>query len=385
MDNKRIYLDHAATTPVAKEVFEAMLPYFSERYGNASSLHSFGQEAKDALEESRERIAKRMNSGAEEIIFTSGGTESNNLALKGIAARKGKGHIITSKIEHASILAPCRELVNQGFSVTYLDVDEYGLVDPGDVAGALREDTILVSIGHANNEVGTVQDIGEIGKITREKGVLLHTDACQSFTKEELDVKKQCLDLVSINAHKIHGPKGVGALYIREGVKIIPQSQGGEHEKNIRAGTENVAGIVGFAKAAEITGGKQVGYMKGLRDQLIKGVLSGVEGVRLNGHPEKRLCNNANYGFEGIEGEALLLRLDMRGVACSTGSACSSRSLMPSHVLLALGLKPEECHGSLRATLGMENTKEEIDYAIQAIKEEVSNLRGISPFWKRKQ
>ncbi len=383
MDNRRVYLDHAATTPVAKEVLEAMMPYFSEKYGNASSLHAFGREAKDALENSREKIAKKLNAAPEELLFTSGGTESNNLALKGIAQNKGKGHIITCKIEHSAILAPCRLLEKQGFTVTYLGVDKYGTVDPSDVEKAVRDDTILVSIGHANNEIGTVQDLEAIGKITKERGVLFHTDACQSFTKEGINVKKQNLDLVSINSHKIYGPKGVGALFIRDGVKISSQLQGGEHEKNLRAGTENVSGIAGFAKAAEIAGEKENARVLELRKRLIKEILFGVEEVKLNGHPEKRLCNNSNFSFNGIEGESILLRLDMLGVACSTASACSSHSLMPSHVLLATGMKPEECHGSLRMTLGRDNTKEDIDYAISAVKEEVANLRRISPFWRK--
>lgn len=360
-----------------------MLPYFSGKYGNASSLHAFGREARDALEDARSRIAGKLSALPDELIFTSGGTESNNLALKGVAQKKGKGHIITSRIEHSAILAPCRQLEKQGFTVTYLGVDRYGVVDPSDVENAIRDDTILVSIGHANNEIGTVQDLEGIGKITSEKGVLFHTDACQSYTKEPIDVKKQHLDLVTINAHKIYGPKGVGALFIRDGVKIAPQILGGEHERNLRAGTENVAGIVGFARASELTGVKELDYMKKLRNRLITGMLSGVEETHLNGHPERRLCNNANFTFKGVEGEALLLRLDMRGVACSTGSACSSHSLMPSHVLLATGLKPEECHGSLRMTLGTENRMEDIDYAIDAVKEEVANLRRISPFWRR--
>ena len=383
MEQKRVYLDHAATTPVAKEVLEAMLPYFSGKYGNASSLHAFGRGAKDALEDARSRIAGKLSALPDELIFTSGGTESNNLALKGATQKKGKGHIITSQIEHSAILAPCRQPEKEGFTVTYLGVDKYGVVDPADVEKAIRDDTILVSIGHANNEIGTVQDLEEIGKITSEKGVLFHIDACQSYTKESINVKKQHLDLVTINAHKIGGPKGVGALFIRDGVKIAPQLLGGEHERNLRAGTENVAGIVGFAKASELVGVKELDYLKKLRDSLISGMLSGVEEVRLNGHPENRLCNNANFTFKGVEGEALLLRLDMRGVACSTGSACSSQSLMPSHVLLATGLKPEECHGSLRMTLGTENSVEDIDYAIDAVKEEVANLRKISPFWRR--
>jgi cysteine desulfurase len=375
MEHRKVYLDNAATTQVAKEALEAMMPYFSERYGNASSLHAYGRDAKDALEGARERMSRKLNASPEEVLFTSGGTESNNLALKGIAWKKKKGHLITCKIEHSAILGPCRQLEQQGFSVTYLDVDKYGMVDPCDIANAIRDDTILVSIGHANNEIGTVQNIKEIGKLCRERGVLFHTDACQSFTKEAIDVKKQSLDLVTINAHKIYGPKGVGALYIRNGVEIEPVNTGGGHERNLRAGTENVPGIVGFARAAELTNEKDIDHMRILRDRLVKRVLSEVEDTRLNGHPNKRLCNNANFLFKGIEGVVLLLRMDMHGISCSTASACSSHSQMPSHVLLATGLAPEECHGSLRMTLGRDHNKEDIEYATDTLKAEVANLR----------
>jgi cysteine desulfurase len=385
MKQKRVYMDYAATTPVASEVLEAMEPYFSEKFGNASSLHSYGREAKKALEESRVTIAKKLNAEPEEIIFTSGGTESNNLALKGVMLHnKERGrHVITSKIEHSSILATCKWLEHQNFEVTYLDVDEFGVVDPLELERAIRNNTILISIGHANNEIGTVQSLREIGKIAKQERILFHTDACQSFTKEDLDVEDMGLDLVTINAHKISGPKGVGALYVRSGVKLTPLAHGGLHEHSLRAGTENLPGIVGFAAAADLMKKKDIEQMKKMRDSLISVVIKGVEKVRLNGHPEQRLCNNANFTFAGIEGEALLLRLDMQGIAASTGSACSSHSLQPSHVLLAIGLKPEESHGSLRLTLGSENTKDDVDYVVSAIKKEVAALREISPFWRK--
>jgi cysteine desulfurase len=385
MKQKRVYMDYAATTPVAPAVLEAMLPYFSENFGNASSVHAYGREAKKALEESRAVIAKKLNAEPEEIVFTSGGTESNNLALKGVMLHnKERGrHVITSKIEHSSIMGTCKWLEHQHFEVTYLDVDEFGLVDPLELEREIRNNTVLISIGHANNEIGTVQNIAEIGKIAKKERILFHTDACQSFIKEPLDVEACGLDLVTVNAHKIGGPKGVGALYVRSGVKISPLAHGGAHEHSLRAGTENISGIVGFAKSVDLLKKKDIEQMKKLRDLLIKGVLGGVEKVRLNGHPEMRLCNNINLTFAGIEGEALLLRLDLLGIAASTGSACSSHSLSPSHVLLAIGMRPEESHGSLRLTLGLENTKDDVDYVISSIKKEVAALRDISPFWRK--
>jgi len=377
----KVYLDHAATTPLDPEVLEAMMPYFTEKFGNASSQHAWGKEAREAVENAREIIAKALNVEPHEVIFTSGGTESNNFAIKGIAfANKEKGrHIITQKTEHESVLNPCRWLEKLGFEVTYLDVDEYGMVRPEDVENAIRKDTILVTIMHANNEIGTIQPIEEIGKICKEHDVYFHTDACQSFTKEPLDAKRFNLDLITVNAHKIYGPKGVGALIIRESVKITPLAHGGGHEFGMRSGTENVPGIVGFGKAVEIASPKDVEYMRKLRDRLIKGVMGEIEEVKLNGHPTKRLCNNANFTFYGIEGDALVFRLDSRGIACSAGSACSSHTLKPSHVLLAIGLKPEEARGSLRMSVGKENTEEEIKYTIEVLKEEVSELRKISP------
>ncbi len=380
----KVYLDHAATTPIDKRVLEAMLPYLTEKFGNASTLYKLGKEARKAIEDAREIIAKKLNVNPEEVIFTSGGTESNNFAIKGIAfANKDKGkHIITQKTEHHAVLNVCKWLEKMGFEVTYLDVDEYGLVKPEDVEGAIRKDTILVTIMHANNEIGTIQPIKEIGKICREHGVYFHSDACQSFTKEEIDVKDFNLDLLTISSHKIYGPKGVGALIVREGVRIDPLFHGGGHEFGKRSGTENVAGIVGFGKAVEIASKEDVEHMRKLRDRIISRVLNEIEGVRLNGHPKLRLCNNANFSFKGIEGESLVYRLDDHGIMCSTGSACSSGSLEPSHVLLAIGLKPEEAHGSLRMTTGRENTIEEIDYAIDVLKREVEELRKLSPYWR---
>jgi cysteine desulfurase len=379
----RVYLDNAASTKVDAEVAKAMAPYFTEKYGNASSLHQLGVEAKEALESSREAIAKKLKCSPDEIIFTSGGTESNNLALKGTAfANREKGnHIITSKIEHECILKSCEWLEKQGFKVTYLDVDEEGFVNPKDVAENIGKETILVSIIHANNEIGTIEPIEEISKICREKGVYFHTDACQSFTKVPLDTRN--FDLVTINSHKIHGPKGVGALYIRKGTKIDSMMHGGGHEFNMRSGTENVAGIVGFAKAVEIAKEEHVKRMATLRDMLIDGILSSIGDVRLNGPRKKRLCNNVNMAFSFIEGESLMAYLDGEGIMVSTGSACSSKSLEPSHVLMAIGLKPEIAHGSLRMSLSKYTTKEEIEYTIGRLGAVVKKLRDISPLVRK--
>jgi len=384
-DMKRIYLDHGATTPVDKEVVKAMLPYLTEKFGNASSIHSFGQEAKDALESSRERIAKKLGAKPNEIIFTSGGSESDNLAIKGVAHayRKKGNHIITSSIEHPAVLGACKSLAEEGFDITYLEVDKEGFVKPDDVERAITKKTILVSIMHANNEIGTIEPIEEIGKICKSKGVLFHTDAVQSFTKVPIDVNKMNIDLLSISAHKIYGPKGVGALYIREGVKIKKMIDGGHHEFDMRAGTENIPGIVGFAKAVELTNENQIKYMTNLRNKLIKGLLK-IPDTILNGPDRKnlsrRLCNNVNISFKFVEGESILLRLDDKGIAVSTGSACSSRSLKPSHVLLAIGLPPQIAHSSIRFTLGRENTIQEINYTIKTTKEVVEELRKLSPF-----
>ena len=380
---KNIYLDNAASTKTDLKVVKAMLPYFTEKYGNASSKHIMGQEAKRALEESRSNIAKSLKAKAEEIIFTSGGTESNNFALKGIAfanRKKGK-HIITSKIEHDCVLNTCKWLEKNGFDVTYIPVDNYGFVNPEDVENALRKNTILVSVMHANNEIGTIEPIAEIGKICKEHEIYFHTDACQSFTKVPLDTKKQNIDLISINAHKIHGPKGVGALFIRRGTKIETCAHGGGHEFGLRSGTENVPGIVGFAKAVKLCRKEHIKYMKKLRDRLIQGVLE-IENTELNGPREKRLCNNANFSFKNIEGEAIGAYLDSRGISTSTGSACSSHTLETSHVLTAIGLNPRDANSSLRMSLSRFNTMEEIKYVLDVLPKVVEKLRKISPFSK---
>jgi cysteine desulfurase len=381
---KRIYLDYAATTPVRKEVVKEMLPYFSDKFGNPSSLHSFGLEAKAAVSNARKTIANVINAEEDEIIFTSGGTESDNLAIKGVAyANKDKGnHVITSKIEHHAVLNTMKELEKEGFKVTYIPVDKYGQVNPTDVENAITDDTILISIMHANNEIGTIQPISQIGKIAKKNDVIFHTDAVQSFCHLPIDVDKFNVDLLSISSHKIGGPKGVGALYVRKGTPIKPLFHGGPHEFNKRAGTENVPGIVGFGKAAEIASKemkKESVRLARLRDRLIKSVLSSIPGVRLNGHPKNRLPNNVNFGFIGVEGEALLLMLDSIGVAASTGSACSSHDLSPSHVLLALDPDPVKAHGSLRFTLGYETTEEEINYVIKMLPGVVEKIRKITP------
>lgn len=379
----KVYLDNAASTPVAREVVEAMLPYLTEKFANPSSLHTPAQEAREAIEQAREKIARKINANPNQLVFTAGGTESVNFAIKGVAfANMNKGkHIITSKIEHECVLQACEWLKKRfGFEITYLSVDKEGFVDPEELKSAIRKDTILVSIMHANNEIGTIEPIREIGKICQDYGVLFHTDACQSFTKVPIDMKKFNIDLLTINAHKIHGPKGVGALVLSDRVKIDPLLHGGGHERGLRSGTENVAGIVGFAKAVEIMTKERVEKMKRLRDMLIDKILE-IDETKLNGPREKRLCNNANFSFRGIEGESLVLRLDARGIAASTGSACSSHKLKPSHVLLAIGLSPEEAHGSIRFSLGIQNTEEEIKYTIDVVKEEVEKLRKLSPVW----
>ncbi|MFH1403882.1 MAG: cysteine desulfurase family protein [Candidatus Altiarchaeota archaeon] len=378
-----VYLDHAATTPVDGSVVKAMLPYMTERYGNASSLHKKGREARDALEAARKTIAGRINASPEEVIFTSGGSESDNLALKGVAYKRkeGGGHLITSRIEHPAVLETCRRLEVKGFNVTYLDVDGEGFISLADLEDSITEKTVMVSVMHANNEVGTINDIKAIGGLCHERGVLFHTDAVQSFTKTEIDVKKQNIDLASFSSHKIHGPKGVGALYVREDLKnrIERQIDGGGHEYRLRAGTENVAGAVGFSHATNLITKEDVRGMSGLRDKIIR-ELTKLPESHLNGpEGDKRLCNNANISFYNIEGESLLLMLDSLGVQVSTGSACSSASLEPSHVLTAMGRRPEQSHGSIRISLGRENTEEEVDYAIDAIGGVVLKLRALSP------
>ncbi|MEW5937395.1 MAG: cysteine desulfurase family protein [Candidatus Thermoplasmatota archaeon] len=379
---RRIYFDHAATTPVDPLVVEEMLPYLTERYGNASSIHAMGQEARAAVEEARMKVAALVGAEPEEIIFTAGGTESDNLAIKGIAFKAGKGHIVTSTIEHPAVLNTCKYLETKGFEVTYVPVDRNGLISPADIAASLRRDTILITIIHSSNEIGTIQPIEEIGRIAAEGGVPLHTDAVQSAGKLPLDAKRMGASFVSITAHKLHGPKGVGALFVKKGMKLEPITHGGGHEHGLRSSTENTPGIVGFGKAAEIALQRMDTDIPGiqrLRDRMIDGVLSAIPHSYLNGHRVRRLPNNAHFRFSYIEGESLLLRLDSLGIEASTGSACSSKSLQPSHVLLAIGLAQEEVHGSLRCTLGRGNTGDEVDYFLEQLPGVVERLRNISP------
>ena len=379
---RQVYMDHSATTPADSRVVESMLPFFSEKFGNPSSLYTIGRQARRAIEESRQKVADLIGAKKEEIIFTGSGTESDNLAIKGIAYRNRKkgDHIITSSIEHHAVLHTCKYLENQGFKVTYMPVDKDGLVNPNDVEKAITPQTILITIMHANNEIGTIQPIEEIGKIAKEKNIPLHTDAVQTTGKIPVNVDALGVSLLSISAHKIYGPKGVGALYLRKGTFVEPQLHGGGHERNLRSSTENVPGIVGFGKACELAKEHlpEEARMADLRDRLIKGIME-IKDSYLNGHPVKRLPNNANVRFSYIEGESMILNLDMKGVAASTGSACSSTSLEPSHVLMAIGLKPEEAHGSLRLTLGRGNTQEDVDYVVSVLPEIVNKLRMISP------
>jgi cysteine desulfurase len=380
---KQIYLDNAATTKVDDEVVKAMIPYFSEKYGNASSVHLIGGEAKNALEKSRAIIAKSIGAHTREIIFTSGGTESNNLALKGLFFKNypDKNHIITTKIEHDCILNTCKWLEKQGAKATYLDVDKEGFVNLKDIEEAITDKTIVVSVIHGNNEIGTIQDLEAIGKICKEKNVLFHTDACQSFTKVPVNVKKQNLDLITLNAHKIHGPKGVGALYIKEGTKISPLAHGGGHERKLRSGTENIPGIVGFAKSVEIVKSKDLKKMEEFKDKLIKEILK-IPNTQLNGSKDNRLCNNINVSFNNIEGEAIGGYLEGFGIYTSTGSACASHSLESSHVLKAIGLLPIQLNSSLRISLSKYTTEEEINYLLEKLPKIVEKLRKISPLIK---
>ncbi len=381
---KRVYFDNASTTKVDEKVVREMLPYFSEIFGNASSQHDIGIRAKDVLERSRRIIAKSIKANIGEIIFTSGGTEANNFALKGLffSNYPQKNHIITTKIEHDSILNVCRWLETQGAKITYLDVDEEGFVDIEDIRKSITDKTFLVSIIHGNNEIGTIQDIEAIGKLCREKKVLFHTDACQSFTKVPINVGKQNLDLVTLNAHKIYGPKGVGALYIRDGIQITPFAHGGGHEKKLRSGTENIPGIVGFAKSVDISNEKDVRRMTTLRDKLIEGLLK-IENVKLNGPVgDKRLCNNINVSFNNIEGEAIGGYLENERIYTSTGSACMSNTLQTSHVLKALGLSPLQSNSSLRISISKYTTEDDINYFLEKITKIVKKLRIISPLTK---
>ena len=384
---KRVYLDYAATTPTHPAVVTAMLPYMNDTFGNPSSIHSFGQEAKEAIEEARETIAALIGAKNDEIVFTSGGTESDNFAIKGAAyANEHRGnHIVASSIEHHAVMEPLKFLEQRGFHVTYLAVDQYGMVDPQDVRKAVSEKTILISVMHANNEIGTIEPIAEIGRIAKEMEIYFHTDAVQTVGHIPTNVNELGADLLAMSAHKLYGPKGVGALYIRKGTKVAPFMHGGEQERRRRASTENVPGIVGFGKAVEISQnemGAEVERLTLLRDRLIEGLLEHVDCMRLNGHPRKRLPNNVNVSVQFVEGESMLLNLDIEGIAASTGSACSSSSLAPSHVLLALGLSHEEAHGSLRFTLGRETTEEQIERVLEVLPPIVAKLRSMSPLLK---
>lgn len=385
---KIIYMDNAATTAVSQEALETMIPFFRENFGNPSTIYSVGRNAKKELEIARERVAKALGASPKEIFFTSCGTESDNWAIKGAAfegLKKGKNHIITSKIEHHAVLHTVQYLEKKGFDVTYLDVDSQGLVNPKDVENAITEKTALVTIMYANNEIGTIEPIEEIGKICKDKGVLFHTDAVQAVGHVPIDVKRQNIDMLSLSAHKFHGPKGIGALYIRKGVRIETFMEGGAQESGKRAGTENTAEIAALGKAIETActeiEEKNSKLIK-KRDKLISELLK-IERSRLNGHREKRLPGNVNISFEGIEGESLLLLLDMAGICASSGSACTSGSLDPSHVLLAIGLPHEIAHGSLRLSLDESNTDEEIDFVIAEVSKAVKRLRDMSPLWEK--
>ena len=387
MESRQVYMDHGATTPLREEALEAMLPYLKEKFGNPSSIHSFGREARKAINEAREKTARALGADPEEIFFTSGGTESNNMAIRGAARLKGKGRIITSAIEHHAVLDVCKDLEKDGFEVVFLPVDRYGMVDPRAVEEAIVPGTILVSIMMGNNEVGTIQPIREICTLARKRGVFVHTDAVQCVGQLPVDVKELQLDFLSLSAHKFNGPKGVGALYVRKGIPLPPIYRGGGQERKLRPGTENVAGIVGLGRALELAVAElpeKTARLQKLRDRLIAGLTS-LEGVALNGHPKQRLPGNVHLSFQYIEGESLLLGLDLQGVAASSGSACTSGSLEPSHVLTAMGLDHREAHGSLRLTLGRGNTEADVDYVLQVLPPIVERLREMSPLYNGKK
>jgi cysteine desulfurase len=384
---RRIYLDHAATTPTHPEVVKAMLPYFTEAFGNPSSIYSYGQEARGAVEEARTKVAELIGAQNDEIVFTSGGTEADNLAVKGVAyasERKGN-HIITTSIEHHAVLEVCKFLEKRGFHITYLPVDKYGLANPDDVKKAITDKTILISVMHASNEVGTIEPVAEVGRIAKGAGIYFHSDAVQTVGHIPVNVDELKVDLLSISGHKFYGPKGVGALYVRKGTKLVPLMQGGEQEKRRRASTENVPAIVGLGKAVELAAqemSKEAERLAYLRDKLIEGLVKKIDHIGLNGHPTTRLPNNVNVSVDFVEGESMLLNLDLEGICASTGSACSSASLEPSHVLLALGLSPEQAHGSLRFTLGRENSEADIERVLEVLPGIVTKLRAMSPLLK---
>jgi cysteine desulfurase len=381
---KRIYCDHSATTPLDEEVLNEMLPFFRENFGNASSVYKEGRESRKAVELARDRVAKAIGAEPNEIYFTSSGTESDNWVLRGISTKKGK-HIITSSIEHPAVLETCKDLEKKGYEVTYLPVDEDGLVSPQMVKDAIRDDTILVSIMFANNEIGTIQPVAEIGQICKSMGVPFHTDAVQAVGNVPINVKELNIDFLSMSAHKFYGPKGVGALYVRKGLRLSNFLTGGHQERGRRASTENVPGIVGLGKAIEIATSdieSKSAYLRKLRNRAIERIEKEIPYVKLNGHREKRLPGHVNFSFRYIEGESILLMLDLNGIAASSGSACSSGSLDPSHVLLAIGLSHEVAHGSLRLTFGRDNTMEEIDFVVDKLKEIVERLRFMSPLYE---
>ncbi len=388
MEKRFVYADNAATTKVSKPVLDVMMPYFTEEYGNASSIYTLGRNAKKALETARETVAKTIGAETSEIYFTSCGSESDNWAIRSVCERlaaKGKKHIITSVFEHHAVLHTCQALEKLGFEVTYLPVYENGIVKTEDVKNAIREDTALVTIMYANNEIGTIQPVEEIAAVCREKGVLFHTDAVQAMGHVKIDVHAQGIDMLSLSGHKIHAQKGIGALYVRKGIPVTNLIFGGAQERNRRAGTENLPAIVGFAKAMEIAGKdieKRAEKTAKQRDRLIEGILK-LPRTRLNGDPVKRLPGTVNISIEGVEGESLLLMLDLNGICASSGSACTSGSLDPSHVLLALGLKHEVAHGSLRLSINDETTDEDIDYILEVVPKVVKRLRDMSPLWER--
>ncbi|MBN2074736.1 MAG: cysteine desulfurase NifS [Dehalococcoidales bacterium] len=386
---KRIYLDYAATTPMRSEVLEEMQPYLTEAFGNPSSIYSYGHEAKTGMDKARTAVARLLAAREEEIVFTGGGTEADNFAIKGVGfANRSKGnHIITSSIEHHAVLETCQFMETQGFTVTYLPVNEYGMLNPDDVKKAITPETILITIMHANNEIGTIQPISEIGKIAHEAGVYFHTDAVQTVGHIPADVNELNVDMLSTSAHKLYGPKGVGALYIRKGTRIVPLIHGGEQEHNRRASTENVAGIVGFGKAAELAKlelEEESARITSMRDRLIDNLVTKIDEIQLNGHPTQRLPNNINLTIAYTEGESIVLNLDLKGICASTGSACTSSSLEPSHVLVAIGLPQEIAYSSFRMTLGKWNTEEDIDRVIQVLPEVIASLRAMSPLYKKR-